>query len=96
MRLEKIVVRKLREAIYESFGNVNIYLFGSRTNDDKKGGDIDLAIDANISRKEFREKKIKFMVNLLKKDFDLKIDVVNFNTKDEFLKKQIEKTAVLI
>ena len=36
MRLEKIVIGKIKDAIYDSFGNVNIYLFGSRTDDMKK------------------------------------------------------------
>ncbi len=96
MRLEKIVTNKIKEAIYESFGNVNIYLFGSRTDDTKTGGDIDLAIDVDISRMEFRKNKIKFLTNLIKKDFDLKIDLVNYNTKDLLLKKQIEKNCILI
>jgi predicted nucleotidyltransferase len=65
MRLEKIVLNKIKEAINDSFGDVNIYLFGSRVNDAKKGGDID-------------------------------IDIVNLNTKDELLKKQIEKDGILI
>ena len=34
MRLEKIIIDKIKEAIYDSFGN--IYLFGSRTDDMKK------------------------------------------------------------
>ena len=45
---------------------------------------------------EFRKKKIKFLTNLFKKDFHLKIDIVNLNTKDELLKKQIEKDGILI
>lgn len=96
MRLEKIIINKIKEAIYDSFGNVNIYLFGSRTDDMKKGGDIDLAIDVNISTSQFRKNKIKFLTNLFKKDFDLKIDIVNYNTKDLLLKNQIEKNAILI
>lgn len=65
MRLENIVLNNIKEAIYDSFGDVRIYLFGSRVDDTKKGGDIDIAI-------------------------------VNLNTKDELLKKQIEKDGVLI
>ena len=96
MRLEKIVIGKIKDAVYESFGNVNIYLFGSRTDDMKKGGDIDIAIDVNLTATQFRKNKIKFLVNLFKKDFDLKIDIVNYNTKDSLLRKQIEKNAILI
>lgn len=96
MRLKEIIKNKLKDAVYDSFGNVNIYLFGSRTDDTKKGGDIDIAIDVDISNIQFRKNKIKFLANLFKKDFDLKIDIVNYNTKDLFLKKQIDKNAILI
>ena len=96
MRLQKVIIDKIKEAIYDSFGNVNIYLFGSRTDDMKKGGDIDIAIDVDLTTSQFHKNKIKFLVNLFKKDFDLKIDIVNYNTKDSLLKKQIEKNAILI
>jgi DNA polymerase sigma len=96
MRLKKVTIDKIKEAIYDSFGNVNIYLFGSRTNDMKIGGDIDLAVDVDMSRIEFRKNKIKFLTTLIKKNFDLKIDLVNYNTKDLLLKNQIEKNGILI
>ena len=96
MRLENIVLNKIKEANYDSFGDVKIYLFGSRVDDTKKGGDIDIAIDTNLDAIEFRRRKIKFLTNLFKKDFHLKIDIVNLNTKDELLKKQIEKDGILI
>ena len=92
MRLENIVLTKIKEAIHDSFGNVKIYLFGSRVNDTKKGGDIDI----DLYSIEFLKKKIKFITYLFKKDFHLKIDLVNLNTKDELLKKQIIKDGVLI
>ena len=96
MRLENIVLNKIKEAIYDSFGDVKIYLFGSRVDDTKKGGDIYIAIDTNLDSIKFRRRKIKFLTNLFKKDFHLKIDIVNLNTKDELLKKQIEKDGILI
>ncbi len=100
MRLENIVLTKIKEAIYDSFGNVKIYLFGSRVNDTKKGGDIDIAIDIaidiDLNSMEFRKKKIQFLTYLFKRDFHLKIDLVNLNTKDDLLKKQILKDGVLI
>jgi len=96
MRLENIVLNKIKEAIYDSFGDVKIYLFGSRVDDTKKGGDIYIAIDTNLDSIKFRRRKIKFLTNLFKKDFHLKIDIVNLNTKDELLKKQIEKDVILI
>lgn len=94
MRLSKRVIKILEENIKKSFGDVNIYLFGSRTDDSKKGGDIDLAIDTNLSREEFRKKKSSLLAMLIRIDFDYQLDVVNFNTKDELLYSEIQKNYI--
>ncbi len=96
MRLEKRIIDKLKQVVYNSFGDVNIYLFGSRTDDTKKGGDIDIAIDTNLSRLEFRKSKAKFISNLIKDNFELKIDVFNYNTTDKFLYDNIRNSALKI
>jgi len=96
MRLSERVVNILQENIKKSFGNVNIYLFGSRTDDAKRGGDIDLAIDTDISKQEFRKKKSLVLAMLMRIDFDYKIDMVNFNTKDELLYIEIQKNNILL
>jgi len=96
MRLSKRIVNILEENIKKSFGEVNIYLFGSRTDDNKRGGDIDLAIDTNISKQEFRKKKSLFLALLMRIDFDYKIDLVNFNTKDELLHDEIHQNNIKI
>ncbi len=94
MRLSQKVVSILQENIIKSFGNVNIYLFGSRTDDTKKGGDIDLAIDVELSSEEFRKKKSLFLSLLTRIDFAYKIDIVSFNTKDELLHSEIQKNHI--
>lgn len=96
MRLEQRIIDKLKLALQNSFGNVNMYLFGSRVDDSKKGGDIDIAIDTNLSRTEFRKKKVKFMSNLMRNDFELKIDIVNYNTEDKILYDAIRSNALQI
>jgi len=96
MRLSKRIVNILQDNIIKSFGNVNIYLFGSRTDDSKRGGDIDLAIDTDISKQEFRKKKSLFLALLMRIDFDYKIDIVNFNTKDELLYSEIQQNNIKI
>jgi len=96
MRLSKRIINIVQENINKSFGNVNIYLFGSRVDNSKKGGDIDLAIDTNISRQEFRKKKSLFLSLLMRIDFDYKIDVVNFNTKDILLNTEIRHNNIKI
>lgn len=44
-----------------------IYLFGSRVDDDKKGGDIDLYIEASIPVE--MESKLKFLMDIEKGDY---------------------------
>jgi len=62
MRLSKRIQNIIKKAVFENFGDVKVYLFGSRTDDTKKGGDIDIAIDTQIDKEEFRKKKIQFFV----------------------------------
>ncbi len=96
MRLSNRIIKILQDNITKSFGNVNIYLFGSRTDDTKKGGDIDIAIDADISTQEFRKKKSLLLALLLRMDFDYKLDIVNFNTKDKLLFSEIQQNHIKI
>lgn len=96
MRLSTRVVNILQDNIQKSFGNVDIYLFGSRTDDNKKGGDIDLAIDTKLSKQDFRKKKSLFLALLIKIDFDYQIDIVNFNTKDALLYNEIQQNSIRI
>jgi predicted nucleotidyltransferase len=94
MRLSKRTLKILQENLKKSFGDVSIYLFGSRTDDTKKGGDIDLAIDTHLTREEFRKTKALFLAMLTRIDFDYKIDLVNYNTKDELLFHEIQKNNI--
>jgi len=89
MRLQKIIIEKIKKSVLASYGDVDIYLFSSRVDDTKKGGDIDLAIDMDIS-------KVKFISNLLRLGFDMKIDIVPYNTKNDLLLQQIHKNSVLL
>ena len=58
MRLSNKIINLLQRNIIMTFGDVNIYLYGSRTDDTKKGGDIDIAIDTDLSRQNFSKKEI--------------------------------------
>jgi len=96
MRLQKRIIDIITQSVFHSFGDVDIYLFGSRMDDTKKGGDIDIAVDINISRVEFRKNKAKFISNIIRLGFDLKIDIVPYNTKDSLLYQQIRKNSIMI
>jgi len=82
MRLNNNDIKAIKEVTNAVFGETaTIRLFGSRTDDKKKGGDIDLLIEYNqtISRMEQYQLKIKFLVQLKKIIDDQKIDVIIIN-----------------
>ena len=79
MRLKQKEIESIKEAAREVFGeDSKIRLFGSRTNDSLKGGDIDLLIHCSrtISSSEQYRLKIKFLVQLKKTIGDQKIDIL--------------------
>lgn len=52
MRLSKKEIQTILHVAKEIYGNgVEVYLFGSRVNDEKKGGDIDLLIRSTSAPK---------------------------------------------
>ena len=70
------------ESARKIFGdNVEVRLFGSRTDDQKKGGDIDLLISASEEKMVYHN-KILFLVDVKLKLGDRKIDVV-FDRADQ-------------
>ena len=78
MRLTEAQVKAIQDNFSVSFMEGDkIWLFGSRVDDSKKGGDIDLYIETNyndlfiVTRKE-----IEFIANLKKIIGDQKIDIV--------------------
>ncbi len=96
MRLSRRIQNSIKKSIYNSFGDVDIYLFGSRVDDAKKSGDIDLAIDTKISKEEFKANKIKFLVSMVKMGLDLKIDLVKYNQDDSLFGKEISNNSIRI
>ncbi len=96
MRLSKRIQNIIKKAVFENFGDVKVYLFGSRTDDTKIGGDIDIAIDTQMDKEEFRKKKIQFFVSLLRVDFDLKIDLVQMKHSHTLFSNELEKSRLIL
>lgn len=95
MRLSPRMKNILQKAILQSFGEVPVYLFGSRVDDSLSGGDIDLAVDVELDRETFRQHKVQFKVALLKMCFDqIEVDIVPYQTKDKLLMSEIRKHTV--
>ena len=78
MRLTKQQVESIKNIAKQVFGDkASVLLFGSRVDDSKKGGDIDLCIETDIEDIETIVKaRNKFTALLKQKIGDQKIDVV--------------------
>ena len=88
MRLASWEVREIKKAAKLLFGErVKVILFGSRVDDNKKGGDIDLYV---ITDNPSYEKKGKFWIELQERLGEQKIDVI----LSEDSSRSIEKTAL--
>lgn len=89
MRLNKIEVEAIKTAFAEVFGDGKVYLFGSRVDDSKRGGDIDLYL-ALSEHGDLFEKKIRFLSKIKRRLGEQKIDVI-FNQDENRL---IEQEAI--
>jgi predicted nucleotidyltransferase len=78
MRLPDSQVAAIRVAAIKNFGSkAQVWLFGSRVDEQRKGGDIDLYVEPEIQDPaELVENKLRFLVELQLKLGEQKIDVV--------------------
>jgi predicted nucleotidyltransferase len=90
MRLTQEEIQAIKTTFKEVFRDGDIYLFGSRVDDTKKGGDIDLYI-STPQKKDLVSKKIEFLVKLKQKIGEQRIDVVlDYNNNSLIDKKAKE------
>ncbi len=96
MRLSDRIHKAIKEVALQSFGEVDVILFGSRTDDGRKGGDIDLAIGSHLSSEQFRHAKTLFLSGLLRKGLELKIDLVQLADADTLLQSEISSQGIVL
>ncbi|WKZ71049.1 MAG: nucleotidyltransferase domain-containing protein [Melioribacteraceae bacterium] len=83
MRLKKTHIDFIKRTAKELFGeNSQVYLFGSRVDDNKRGGDIDIYIETNQKTNIF-EKKIEMLKLLHDYLGEQKIDIVINNYSNQ-------------
>lgn len=75
MRLTTTQHQAIKKYFLEVFQEGEIFLFGSRVDESKKGGDIDLYIRTK-NMKNLIHKKLDFLVKLKREIGQQKIDVV--------------------
>lgn len=98
MRLTTYEITSIKETFKEIFGDGKIFLFGSRVDDAKKGGDIDLYIklDCSLDTKERLHKKSQFRIKLEDKIGEQKIDIIISKDINKSIEKEALATGVLL
>ena len=91
MRLNTNEISTIKRELLALDPEASIYLFGSRTNDAAKGGDIDLLIESN--QFDMRT-KAAYRWALMEELGEQKIDLVIHSEKNYAFVKQIKSHAI--
>lgn len=101
MRLSKQEITDILSVLRDYFPSIEfrLYLYGSRTQDHLKGGDIDLLVLVKDDPGKFLEKKWDLLVDIKERIGDQKIDLIIASEKqcseDLFLKTALAKAILL-
>lgn len=94
MRITELERKAILKIARDVFGEkTRVYLFGSRVDDTKRGGDIDLFIEPE-NREDTLERKIDFKVRLKLEIEDQKIDVVVADSSGTPIELEARKTGI--
>ena len=93
MRLTEFEIISIVESFKHHFASGDIYLFGSRVDDTKKGGDIDLYIDT-ADNVDLFDKKLLLARDIKAKIGEQKIDIIISKDKDLAIEKEALKKGV--
>ena len=94
MRLNNYEQKMIQKAFLEIFEDGDIFLFGSRVDDTKRGGDIDLYLVPNTKFEDERERKIKFLIKLDEYIGEQKIDAVLAKDKSRLIEQEALKYGI--
>ena len=94
MRLSKDEINVLKNSLKKLSKSAKIYLFGSRVDSSKRGGDIDLLIiDKNLTKRDLRELRVEFFKKFGEQKLDIILD--NGELKEPFVKLIFPKAILL-
>jgi len=96
MRITEYEKNSIVEAVKDIDSDAKIWLFGSRTDDSKRGGDIDIAVlSEKINKDTMKQMKIRRFI--CKRIGEQKIDiVVSANGSEAFFRLAVEEGINLI
>ena len=97
MRLKKAYTDYIKRIAKDLFGDdTKVYLFGSRIDERKRGGDIDIYIETNLKTNIF-EKKIELLKLLHDRMGEQKIDIViNNHATQKYIYEIAKHEGVLL
>jgi predicted nucleotidyltransferase len=87
MRLNQYYIATIKKYYREIFLDGEVYLFGSRVDDSKRGGDIDLYLTP-LDHSNLFQKKIKFLASIKRELGDQKIDIVFNLDRNRLIEKE--------
>ncbi len=94
MRLSRDEVSILKNTLYTLSKDAKIYLFGSRVDNNKRGGDIDLLVISNkLTQKDIRKLRVEFIKHFGEQKIDIVLDDGSF--KEPFVKMILQKAVKL-
>ncbi len=93
MRLSSKYIATIKKYFHEFFDEGDVYLFGSRTDDNKKGGDIDLYFVVNNHDNLF-EKKLQFLSRVKRELGEQKIDVIFNKDSTRLIEQEARKWGI--
>ena len=97
MRFSEFEIESIKRLARQHFGlDVQVFLFGSRTKNQQRGGDIDLFIsNPNVAKLNSRS-KINFITDLILQIGEQKIDIVLDipDKRDSVFFKTIHQTGI--
>lgn len=96
MRLSSKQIEAIKETFIQVFCKGEVMLFGSRVDDSKKGGDIDLYVRPFIATDDLFKLKLKFLVDLKSRIGEQKIDLVLEPFASNELKQEVQRTGAKI
>ena len=93
MRLSEQEKTIIKSVIAEIFGEARVYLFGSRLDESKRGGDIDLFVIAQ-DKSDLFHKKIKALAKL-ERTLCKPVDIVVHKNFDRVIEQEALKGRIL-
>lgn len=97
MRLTPATRRIIKELVLDVFGlNATVRVFGSRANDEARGGDIDLLVECSEPVKDRLRKTLALTARLQSRLGDQRIDVIvaDPQTKPQSVHEVARRTGV--